>query len=508
MDQGLNNGIIDDDEIIDHVVTDPEELTKLEPDDVFKSLTPEGESLEIHDDLMLIESKEETLNKLVNLYDNIHSEKGICKVDALSIEQYIPGFLNEDKPIEYFTIHPSATQLTTSLEELTNGIKAAIIAGIAVLIGIIIKIISWFKNKDTNDKPDLAKTTKEIKNIAKESDDVIKSSEELIKDARRLNPNSKELEEKLKEFNSEESKNKIGLMVDLEGGRFPLVAALILKDGRYFAQLQYMVGIIVTFNDLFEKMLKDIDRFVALVPHVSPDGPQNKTIVQEFNNLVIDAVRVFGFSHQTDDINHEGSFNSETIDINVSVDSVINSFKEIEEEVNSKITKTDKLDIEKLNKEKIVDAMARLIDPSSTEVSKYLLNKELYKKNLEKCRVLNERLHSVFEKTKNETNVDSFNKEIYQLANFYIKKLAKENISMTKLLGYIDASLFKQVTDFILIYGKKVATMAKEADTITKIAAKGMTTLDGNPIYIRMIQTKEKLNEKLDLIKDSLRNIK
>lgn len=69
---------------------------------------------------------EETLNKISDalcLRESLESCKGMSQDMALSMESVFPGFINDQRPIGYFTKHVSKTQYTPSLESLKDNIS-------------------------------------------------------------------------------------------------------------------------------------------------------------------------------------------------------------------------------------------------------------------------------------------------------------------------------------------------------------------------------------------------
>jgi len=77
---------------------------------------------------------------------DIFDAQGMNRDLALSCEALLPGFLNEQRPVGFFTQLPTKTQYTVSLEFLNTSKEAVIAAMWAVLHELMEKIRSWYEN--------------------------------------------------------------------------------------------------------------------------------------------------------------------------------------------------------------------------------------------------------------------------------------------------------------------------------------------------------------------------
>ncbi len=89
------------------------------------------------------------LRDLDLLAESIRAQGGMSQSVALEAEALMPGFLSEDRPVEYFTKHPSRTLLSVALEEIDENKKSAlekvlnaIIAFLRRIFGMITKFLS------------------------------------------------------------------------------------------------------------------------------------------------------------------------------------------------------------------------------------------------------------------------------------------------------------------------------------------------------------------------------
>lgn len=95
--------------------------------DAFKENPTESSEPELRDDLDLIavatEDMEIQLRDLELLQQTIQERGGMSQSIAMEAQTLLPDFINEERPIEFFTKHPSRTQLNAALEEIDSGKK-------------------------------------------------------------------------------------------------------------------------------------------------------------------------------------------------------------------------------------------------------------------------------------------------------------------------------------------------------------------------------------------------
>lgn len=137
----LNEGFELDDEIseksssLEAIDASGSELVSITPSDfskvVFDETTP-GKVPELSDDASVVTmvNKVEDLN---DLKTSLINTSGMSKKFALEAEQLIPGFINDNNPISFYTEFPSKTNYKLALEAITkeqkklvDGIKQAV----------------------------------------------------------------------------------------------------------------------------------------------------------------------------------------------------------------------------------------------------------------------------------------------------------------------------------------------------------------------------------------------
>ncbi len=85
---------------------------------------------ELRDDIDLIAAATEELSiqlrDLDLLRQSIQAQGGMSQSIALEAQAIIPGFLTDDRPVSFFTKHPSRTMLSVALEDIENEKKGAL----------------------------------------------------------------------------------------------------------------------------------------------------------------------------------------------------------------------------------------------------------------------------------------------------------------------------------------------------------------------------------------------
>jgi len=146
--------------------------------------------LDITDEGDLVASLEARIDDLFYLADDIQKAIGMNQSFALEAEKLLPGF--GGVPIGYYTKDTTATRYKVSLEEITKGIWALIAGVIVAIIGVIIKIFSFFSGKKEGGTSKDAQDN--IDNAIKDVDETtssINSANELMHEADSLLSNAK-----------------------------------------------------------------------------------------------------------------------------------------------------------------------------------------------------------------------------------------------------------------------------------------------------------------------------
>lgn len=178
MSESLNAGSELDDEISDN---DKKILADLQDQEA----DPTG----ISEELTEIQSLESHVDDLMYLLGDIRKSHGMTKSFAMEAQRLIPGF-DSGTPLGYYTNAPTATRLNVSLEELTNGMMAAIAAIAAAVIAMIWKLYRWLSgtksDRSSSGAPSssaaaaaLTKTATDIKAVADHSKETLDSLKEL-----------------------------------------------------------------------------------------------------------------------------------------------------------------------------------------------------------------------------------------------------------------------------------------------------------------------------------------
>lgn len=97
----------------------------------FKDTPGEDGLPELRDDIDLIAAATEDLSVQLRdldlLYQNIQTQGGMCQSIALEAQAIIPDFINDERPIGFFTKNPSRTLLFAALEEIEEEKKSTLV---------------------------------------------------------------------------------------------------------------------------------------------------------------------------------------------------------------------------------------------------------------------------------------------------------------------------------------------------------------------------------------------
>lgn len=128
----LNDGFELDDELIENKKEQPvlisggTEVSSINAsefaDTVFKD-TRAGVIPELREDSSVVTAVN-TIEDLGDLKKSIITSDGMNKTFALEADKLIPGFLNEDVPIEFYTSFPSKTNYKFALESIDKQIQS------------------------------------------------------------------------------------------------------------------------------------------------------------------------------------------------------------------------------------------------------------------------------------------------------------------------------------------------------------------------------------------------
>lgn len=128
--------------------TDAIEFPSLLPEEVIDEFpVPETE-------IQAIVAVESQLQDLFYLEQDIRRVGGMSQRFAMEAQKILPDF-DGKQPAGYYSAEPTATRYKVALEEISKGMWGLIAAGVAALLAIIVKIISWLTGgkKKSDDEP-------------------------------------------------------------------------------------------------------------------------------------------------------------------------------------------------------------------------------------------------------------------------------------------------------------------------------------------------------------------
>ncbi len=160
-----------------------------------------------NDEADKIQSAFTALEDLKYLFEDISNAKGMCKSLALEAERIIPGFLNEKKPLGYFTNAPTATMYRSSMEELDNKQIGIIGAAVAALIAFIVAVVKWFKKRKDNNVGERSEA------LVESTDAKVKIIDEGIKEVDKVAPHELHFEQIVKEISLSDTESACAKLV-------------------------------------------------------------------------------------------------------------------------------------------------------------------------------------------------------------------------------------------------------------------------------------------------------
>lgn len=137
--------------------------------DVFKDSTSEGEEPELRDDVDLIAVGMEDifvrLRDMELLEENIRTQGGMNKNIALEAHALMPEFLNDDRPLEFFTKTPSRTLLAAAMEDIGAEKKSMLVrlleAVQAIIKSLYERVKAFFESRQEKDLENFSAKTKQ-----------------------------------------------------------------------------------------------------------------------------------------------------------------------------------------------------------------------------------------------------------------------------------------------------------------------------------------------------------
>lgn len=115
-----------------------QDITELGPEIHEAGNFIDSEIIQSEQDVAALEERIVDLIELINL---TNTRQGMSKDIALEAERILPGFIKGN--IEYYTDAPSKTQLSVSLEEMSNTVKTFLVALVAAALALIYKLVKW-----------------------------------------------------------------------------------------------------------------------------------------------------------------------------------------------------------------------------------------------------------------------------------------------------------------------------------------------------------------------------
>ena len=101
------------------------------------------EGLDLDDELEAESLQHERFSELNSIADRIQENCGVCKTDAVSLEGFCEGLVNDMYPLASYTQVPSRTNYNVSMEFIDTNNKLLMGGVIAAGLAILAKILHW-----------------------------------------------------------------------------------------------------------------------------------------------------------------------------------------------------------------------------------------------------------------------------------------------------------------------------------------------------------------------------
>ena len=239
----------------------------------FKEQTNEDGEPELRDDIDLIAAATEDLvvqmRDLNLLQQNIKEQGGMCQSIALEAHALLPDFINDERPVEFFTKHPSRTQLSAALEDINSGKKNIVLRMIEAIVAFIKRI---------------AKKIKDFFIVSEEQKQAWKEQQEFAKNYKGPKGEKKDASDKADagtdtQADDSNSADAGKQYRDKWDEKLALVAAMLGKD-----RLPIIAGLLSHDSSLYDNFKKTLEAAVKVMQDMSPDN--HDTVGSELHMLV------------------------------------------------------------------------------------------------------------------------------------------------------------------------------------------------------------------------------
>lgn len=175
----------------------------------------EDDDFEDEDVLRQIEIAQEAIDVMEHILHDVKANGGVCRQHMASLEAYLPGMIDEYYPLESYTLRPSHTNLSVTLEKITINREHVKKGLIALLVAAIAKLLHWLWRKLTgralpSKTPEgIADRKAHYEKMLKETDKTFDSSLKAKRDLdKQIEKDRKEVEKLEKELAKLKSENK------------------------------------------------------------------------------------------------------------------------------------------------------------------------------------------------------------------------------------------------------------------------------------------------------------
>ena len=217
---------------------------------------------------------EHHFDRLIDLIDDAHSQRGMSQQLALEAEKLDPEFLKYN-PIGYFTKNPSATLFRASLERFNVRIGELVEYIILRVKTLLKRFYNWlFRKNDSAEAPHPHAHEAEIKQLKEAIQDTVQETQEIIPISRAAEE-EKELDSYFNILAARKNEKTTNAINDILNSEDPLFHDIVL-NGDYSKLILRIGGNIDLIHSIFDKRIASIEEIIHTDLHTPGSVDQSR----------------------------------------------------------------------------------------------------------------------------------------------------------------------------------------------------------------------------------------
>jgi uncharacterized protein YicC (UPF0701 family) len=233
-----------------------------------------------------VEDARGAIDNLEYLRRDIVTSQGMNQTFALEAQRIMPGFINDDRPIGFFTKEPTSVLKSVSLESIGDGFSNAIKAIFEAIKKALARFSDWvasFFSKNNQEKSEIAQK------ISDDPKPIIEAVQALDKLQKQSSSSDKQLFEKIK-ASSDKLKNQISKILTAEGldpstPNYTVMAMISKRDSSAFDSVLKLEHVVDSFKNQFEKACEQVE--TSFRTGERPDYDLHSTDIIKLNDEIV-----------------------------------------------------------------------------------------------------------------------------------------------------------------------------------------------------------------------------